>query len=431
MKVSFYLPILSCLAALGMLLTACLMAPDTQEATTTLPAITASASITQPSLMPTESQPTASPTTAPTEALTPTTINPGQVRKDIVIEVKQSPEVACSRSEIWQITSPYTSAQPILRDEKVSYRSPRWSHDGSMMAYIVEVGNETHIELKSRDSDSSRLSSSSFPYAVTESSCNGLQLFSWSPSSRWLAFEQVNYTGKFFRYLYVFDTSSGQSTLVDEAFYGFPPAVWSPDGDILAYVHVAYDASGRRVNSLSIKLAQIESEGIVLRGEIPMPGDFDVVGRGDRIRGLVWHSDDKLFAVATPTIGDDPARLYEVDTITHTWQKTANYERNIDTERYPPSQIYISANGHLLAWAANDLFILDSRNWHEVGRLQANWLGEPVVTWISDSNNRSVLVFYDAGSFWVYDPDLSKRESLFSVKILSPELTSVDIAVVP
>lgn len=429
MKMPVFLTMSACFVALSVLQSSCWIVPMTPEASATAPAIIASISIVAPTS--TGGAPTPSPTSLPKETLTPTPASPGQVRKDMLVEVKQAPEIACSRSEIWLISSPYTTAQPLLRHEGVSYRSPRWSRHGTMIAYIVEAGDETHIELRERNSDVPRLSSSPFPYGVIEPACNRLQVFSWSPSNRWLAFEQVNYTGQFSRHLYVLDTSTGQSTLVADAFYGFPPAVWSPKDDTIAYVHATYDASGRRVSSLNIKLAQIENGSVLLRDEIPMPIDFETWGRSDRVRGLVWYTETKLLVVVTPTIGDDSAKLYEVNVTTHAWRQMAEYKRSIDLERYPPSQIHISPDGDLVAWIGDDLLVLDLSSWREVGRMSASWPGEPVVTWTNDSNNHSALVFYDADSFWIYYPELAKRERLFRMDILSPELTSMDIAVAP
>jgi hypothetical protein len=430
MKVTWRLLSILFAFAIGSILVGCLSA----NATPNLLVVASATSTFLPIAIPTTNVvgtetpplPTSTPTEAPTE--TPTPLPSGQVLRSVLVEVKPSSGIECSRSEVWMVASPYTVSQPFLRDNRISYRSPRWSHNGQTVAYIEEINSETRIGLINQDGSSPRPLSPVFPYVANETSCTGLLLYSWSLSDQWLAFEQVNFVGKFFRRLHILNALTGQTILVDENPYGYPPSAWSPQEDTLAYVGVTYDKTGHRVIKISLQLAQVQSDGNVRHIEIQVPEGFEIDGRGDRIRGLAWQSDAKLLVVVSPTLGSDPATLFEVDVSTGVWQPVAKYQRNLETEKYPPSQVQLSPKGTRIAWVGNELLVLDTTVWKEVARLQASWLDNPLVSWITDSNSRPLLVFNDDSSLWVYDTELDTRRLLIDQNIFPRGLAISDVA---
>ncbi len=357
-----------------------------------------------------------SPSPLPTLASTPVTL--GHLVAQVLIETHPIPGLACDSRELWLAMPPYDSLQPFLRSDDQSRRSPRWSNDGLRMAFIEESDGSSRVGTANQDGTEPRVIGPTFEFAQEGGFCNQLELASWSPSDEWLAFEYFHGTGPFYRHLYLLNAHTGEASLADENSYGFRLPTWSPSKDVLAYVAGLYDTPGYQLRQLSVKLLEVTDQATKVV-DLFVPKDLDLNERRDQILDLAWQSDSQLLISVSPIIGDDPGRLYRVDTVSQVWELLAEYERNLATERHPPSTLAVSSGGPFLAWAGTDLVILDTSTWQEHSRLKTSWLEGPLMEWIRDSNGLPVLVYNNQNEFWLYEPQTATNLPLLAGPALS------------
>lgn len=133
-----------------------------------------------------------------------------------------------ARGDLFSLPVEHGPTRNLTRTQGVRERSPAWSPDGRLLAYLSDETGEYEIYLRSfEDGKTRRLTDNGSVWRFTPV---------WSPDSRLLAFADRD------RKLTVLDVESGEQNEVDTGFRGdLRTHVFSPDGKWLAYEQVSSD----------------------------------------------------------------------------------------------------------------------------------------------------------------------------------------------
>ena len=143
---------------------------------------------------------------------------------------------ATGEEEIYVVEIPDGKPEQVTRNTGNWKYQPEWSPDGKKLAY--SDGSQT-IYVVNRETGRVTRADSSEYWETTE--------YSWSPDSRWLAYSK--YEDHRFRSVFVFDTKTSEVTRITDRFTDDSGPVWDPEGNYL------YFLSDRTINPMLGKIA--------------------------------------------------------------------------------------------------------------------------------------------------------------------------------
>lgn len=148
---------------------------------------------------------------------------------------------ATGEEEIYVVEVPEGEPEQITRNTGNWKYQPAWSPDGKKLAY--SDGSQT-IYVVDRETGRVTAADSSEYWETTD--------YSWSPDSRWLAY--TKYEDHTFESIFIYDTRTSRVTRITDRFTKDTEPVWDPEGKYL------YFLSDRTINPV---LGEIDFETIV------------------------------------------------------------------------------------------------------------------------------------------------------------------------
>ena len=323
-----------------------------------------------------------------TATVTFTPVVPGKITAEGVLETNRMPEIECGFDELWIAAPPYDKLQLFLGNARHSYRTPRWSVDGTQIAFVDQSNGGSQINIVDMNSNKTTAVSSKFPYMQLQPGgfCSQLGINSWSHSNRWLAFGYEYFT-VFSPHLYYLDASTGEAVTITEKAWRTNLAVWAPVSDRLAFVEGVVTHPGGQTEPSEIRVMEM-SGGQPVYSDLPLPAPLqhrdDGAPPDQLIRRLAWLTDDTLLVSSSPSVGSQPGQLFRVSLASKNWELLAVYPRDLSRDKADPSLLAVSKDGQFVAWAGNEILILDTATWHEYARLPVNWLDAILLQWVQD-----------------------------------------------
>ncbi|GHF16513.1 acyl-peptide hydrolase [Kordiimonas sediminis] len=230
-----------------------------------------------------------------------------------------------TRSNIWSVTLDGAKHTPVLSG-KASYRMPRFSPDGTRMAYVSAVEGKTQIYVRWLDSGQTA--------RVTDLQMAPSSL-SWSPDSRHIAFSMF---------------VPGKQT----SLFTLPPkpkgATWAGNAKVIDSVTYRRDGSGYVPTGFS-HVFVVPADGGTPRQVTS--GDFHHRG------SIGWLADNKTIVLSANRSEDweyeTDSEIYAVDTL------TGDY-RALTDRKGPDAAPIVSKDGSKIAYLGFDDTLMSSQN---------------------------------------------------------------------
>ncbi len=129
-----------------------------------------------------------------------------------------------------------------LTDNLEADVNPRWSPDGSQIAFISSRGAQRGSHIYVMQSDGTN------PVKLTHDA-GGYHNLRWSPDGRYVAFTSQRQDGT---QVYIVDVKTGEETKISEGSAQASRPSWSPDGQFLAYVSGLRGGSNQTLHILAM-----------------------------------------------------------------------------------------------------------------------------------------------------------------------------------
>ena len=182
--------------------------------------------------------------------------------------------------------------------------APRWSPDGTQLAYILDSDGSENYDIFTFDmaSGEHRNLTPDSPYAI-------MPAYDWSPDGKWLAFCSDR-DGRFDTYLMA--ATGGQVRKVLDQPHPDYQVRWSPDGSLLA---VVVEGAGQDFWTYLVPLEGFNSYRITIDGE-PIPA-----------KDACWSHDGQQLAFSSNLSGNFEIGIYEINTRSIRWVSEGHGEK--------------------------------------------------------------------------------------------------------
>lgn len=254
--------------------------------------------------------------TVPDDGLStrPSRVAAGGNVEDFALSPKGERALFAARGDVFTAPIEHGPSRNLTRSSNAHDRAAEWSPDGARIAYISDASGEEEIWLVAQDGqtpptqltkggdrrlnalrwspDGARIAfndksnrlrlvdvASGVITDVARNAGGGLNDYTWSPDSRWLAFSLTESNG--FSSLYVWGGDDGQLHRVTDELWGEYQPVWDPKGNYLFYLSDR-DFQPQLFNGLEWNFAVNRTTGVyalALRKDVahPLPPKSDEV----------------------------------------------------------------------------------------------------------------------------------------------------------
>ncbi|MGD9142081.1 MAG: PDZ domain-containing protein, partial [bacterium] len=213
-------------------------------------------------------------------------VDPAERVTDFEVSPKGRRVAFCSRGDLALVPAEEGRTIVLTNTSGVREKFPRWSHDGSALAYISDATGEEEIYVVdvpggetrqitentgnwkyqpawSPDGEKLAYADGSQTVFVVDRATGRVTRvdssdywetrdYSWSPDSRWLAY--AKFENHKFRSIFIYDTRTSEVTRITDRYTNDTEPVWDPEGKYL------YFLSDRTINPL---LSEIDFESII------------------------------------------------------------------------------------------------------------------------------------------------------------------------
>ena len=312
------------------------------------------------------------------QVVTQTSVNSGNVIKDILLLLSEDLGTSSTRDSIWVQSSKETTPHILIKDPSLTFDFPRWSHDGEWIAFRQSNWlNKSSFQVGVIHRDGSRKH-------VFEETFGAIGWLNWSADDKFLIFDTL-YSP------YAIDVDTGESLDLwpDSDHFGAQTRLKpSPIEDLIAYAEFEQEP-GTEAKLWLLNLVGQRRENIPFPAEIPL-----TCRQG--ITTLDWSPDGA--SIITQFRGWPPEeckpQLWLYELAEKKWTNVAGLPSDISSYDFNEiGQVTWSKDGRWLAWETtrNVLFLAVKEKWKIVRKISIGIDEFPMAfPWVEDTNKNAL-----------------------------------------